>query len=118
MKRERTGRIEREVKPSPPVVAQDKQTESSSVYGRGLWLGTDASFRQVSSAMSSTLLNLGGFIFWMSSLLITTFLPFSASSSCTSSPRSSRMLAASKPLRSEGIHTSFLAVQSACVAGL
>ncbi|TNN69487.1 hypothetical protein EYF80_020321 [Liparis tanakae] len=79
---------------------------------------TEASFRQVSSAMSSTLLNFGGFIFWMSSLLTTAFFPFSASSSTTSSPRSSRTLAASKPLRSDGIHTSLLAVQSACAAGL
>ncbi|TNN58000.1 hypothetical protein EYF80_031824 [Liparis tanakae] len=79
---------------------------------------TEASFRQVSSAMSSTLLNLGGFIFWMSSLLTVSFLVLSASSTRTSSPCSSLTLAASKPCFSDGIHTSFRADQSACAMGL
>lgn len=82
-----------------------------------LWR-TDASFRQVSSAISSTLLNLGGFIFWMSSLLTVIFFALSISSTSTSSPRSSLMLADSKPCFSDGIHTSFLDDQSAWATGL
>lgn len=81
-----------------------------------LWR-TEASFKQVSSAMSSTLSNLGGFIFWMSSMGTNIRFPDSAISTSTSSLRSPLMPAATKPWVSWGTHTSLFWVHSACVAG-
>lgn len=62
---------------------------------------TDASLRHVSSAISSTLSNFGGFIFCMSSRRIITRLPVSANSTSTSSPCSRLILAATKPCKTE-----------------
>ena len=81
-----------------------------------LWR-TEASLRQVSSAMSSTLSNLGGFIFWRSSLGTKHLLLVSMISTSTSSPRSPLIEAETKPKFSWGIQTSRFWVHSACVVG-
>ncbi|TNN81012.1 hypothetical protein EYF80_008668 [Liparis tanakae] len=88
-----------------------------------LLCSTEASLRQVRSAMSSTLLKCGGFIRCTSSLDSVTFLWLSVSSTSTSSPRSSRMLAdwgwkhgEIYQRQNDGTHTSLLAAQSAWLA--
>lgn len=81
-----------------------------------LWR-TEASLRQVSSAMSSTLSNLGGFIFCKSSFGTWQRLPVSMISTSTSSPLSPLMEAETNPKLSWGIHTSLFWVHSAWVVG-
>ena len=81
-----------------------------------LWR-TEASLRQVRSAMSSCLSYLGGFIFCMSSLLTSILLLVSTISTSTSSPWFFFMEAATKPWVSWGTQTSLFWDHSAWVAG-
>ena len=79
---------------------------------------TDASLRQVRSAMSSCLSYFGGFIFCRSSLGTNIFFDVSCISTSTSSPRAFLVMEpATKPCCSWGTHTRRFWDHSAWVAG-